>query len=64
LRPVLFNYIAEPEELKSYSDELFDLIQSGKVEVRVHEVYPLKDVARAHSDLEGRKTTGKLVLKL
>lgn len=64
LRPVLFNYIATPEELESYSKELFDLIQSGKIVVKIHEEYPLKDVARAHSDLEGRKTTGKLVLKL
>jgi NADPH2:quinone reductase len=60
----LFGYIATREETEKYSKELFDLIESGKVEVKVHEVYPLKDVAKAHSDLEARKTTGKLLLKL
>lgn len=64
LRPVLFGYIATREELETYSKELFGLISSGKIKVKVHEEYPLKDVARAHADLEGRKTTGKLVLKL
>lgn len=64
LRPVLFGYLATREELEKYSKELFDLIQSGKVNVKVHKVYDLKDVATAHSDLEARKTTGKLVLKL
>ncbi|KAJ9139221.1 NAD(P)-binding protein [Coniochaeta hoffmannii] len=64
LRPVLFNYITTPEELETYTKELFELISSGKVKVKVHEEYPLKDVARAHSDLEGRKTMGKLILKL
>ncbi|KAB5577899.1 hypothetical protein GE09DRAFT_1214110 [Coniochaeta sp. 2T2.1] len=64
LRPVLFNYLVTPEELETYTTELFELISSGKVKVKVHEEYPLKDVARAHADLEARKTTGKLVLKL
>ncbi|KAH8911509.1 NAD(P)-binding protein [Coniochaeta sp. PMI_546] len=64
LRPVLFNYIVTREELETYSRELFELISSGKIKVKVHEEYPLKDVARAHADLEARKTTGKLVLKL
>jgi NADPH2:quinone reductase len=64
LRPVLFNYIVTPEELETYTKELFELISSGKIKVKIHEEYPLKDVARAHSDLEARKTTGKLVLKL
>lgn len=64
LRPSVFNYVATPEELETYTKELFELISSGKVKVKVHEEYPLKDVARAHSDLEGRRTTGKLVLKL
>lgn len=64
LRPVLFNYIATPEEMVMYTTELFELISSGKVQVKVHQEYPLQDVAKAHSDLEARKTTGKLVLKL
>jgi len=64
LRPVLFGYIATKEERQTYTERLFDLLLTGKVNVKVHEVYPLKDVARAHADLEGRKTTGKLLLKL
>lgn len=63
LRPVLFSYLVTREELETYAEELFSLIQSGKLTVNVHKVYPLKDVAQAHSDLEGRKTTGKLLLK-
>jgi NADPH2:quinone reductase len=62
-RPTLFNYVYTREELESYSAELFKFIEDGKLNVRVHEVYPLEEVARAHTDLEGRKTTGKLLLK-
>ena len=40
------------------------LLEEGKVDVRVHHVYDLKYVAQAHADLEGRKTTGKLLLSL
>lgn len=64
LRPVVFNYITTREELETYTKELFDFILSGKVDVKIHDVYPLKDVGRAHSDLEGRKTTGKLLLQV
>ncbi|KAJ9150820.1 NAD(P)-binding protein [Pleurostoma richardsiae] len=64
MRPVVFNYLVEQEERDKYSKELFDLLATGKVEVKVHEVYPLKEVGRAHTDLESRKTSGKLVLKV
>ena len=64
MRPVLFGYIATDEERYAYTKELFDLIAAGKVNVKVHEVYPLEEVARAHTDLESRKTTGKLLLKV
>lgn len=64
MRPVLFGYIVTPEEWERWTTELFDLIKTEKVRIKVHEVYPLKDVARAHTDLEGRKTTGKLLLKV
>ncbi|KAL1862987.1 hypothetical protein VTK73DRAFT_6503 [Phialemonium thermophilum] len=63
LRPTLYNYIATREEFETYTKELFGLLESGKVSLDIHKVYPLKDVAQAHSDLEGRKTTGKLLLK-
>ncbi|KAJ3018770.1 NADPH:quinone reductase [Thoreauomyces humboldtii] len=64
MRPTLFNFIATREEFEGPAKELFDLVGTGKVAVAVHEVYDLKDVARAQSDLEARKTTGKLVMKV
>jgi NADPH2:quinone reductase len=63
LRPTLFNYIYTREEYEKYCAELFDFIIKDKINVRIHETYPLKDIARAHTDIEGRKTTGKLLLK-
>jgi NADPH2:quinone reductase len=63
LRPTLFNYIYTREEFEKYSAELFDFIIKDKLNVRIHETYALADIAKAHTDLEGRKTTGKLLLK-
>jgi len=63
LRPRLFNYIETREEFEQYSAELFDFIAKKEINVRIHETYPLADVARAHTDIESRKTTGKLLLK-
>jgi NADPH2:quinone reductase len=63
-RPVVFNYLVTEEERRTYMTELFAMIADGKVEVKVHKVYDFKDVAQAHTDLESRKTTGKLVLKV
>ncbi|OTA96909.1 hypothetical protein M434DRAFT_8355 [Hypoxylon sp. CO27-5] len=62
MRPTVMNYITNREELDSYSKELFDFIIKDGLDARIHEVYPLSEVARAHADLEGRKTTGKLLL--
>lgn len=62
-RPTLHNYIATREEFEKYTGELFDFIVKGKLNVRIHEIYPLEDVARAHTDLEGRKSTGKILLR-
>ncbi|KAI9705478.1 MAG: NADPH:quinone reductase [Candelina mexicana] len=57
------NSITTREEFEHYTKELFDLMISEKMNVQIHEIYPMKDVARAHNDLEGRKTTGKLLLR-
>ncbi|RYP49452.1 hypothetical protein DL768_004862 [Monosporascus sp. mg162] len=62
MRPSLFSFIVTREELESYTDELFRFILENNLDIRIHEVYPLSQVARAHQDLEGRKTTGKLLL--
>jgi NADPH:quinone reductase len=44
------------------SGEVFNRIASGKLKLRIEHTYPLAEVQRAHRDLEGRKTTGKLLL--
>ncbi|KAL8703027.1 MAG: hypothetical protein Q9201_003803 [Fulgogasparrea decipioides] len=62
-RPTLFNYIYTREEFEHYSTRLFDMMADKKFSVRIHETYPLRDVARAHTDIESRKTMGKLLLK-
>ncbi|ODA81113.1 hypothetical protein RJ55_04076 [Drechmeria coniospora] len=62
MRPIVNGYVAERKDLEMYSTELFQLVTAGKVKISVHEIYPLKDVARAHTDIEGRKTTGKLLI--
>ncbi|KAI0199155.1 hypothetical protein F4808DRAFT_433526 [Astrocystis sublimbata] len=62
MRPTLFNFVTTREELTHYANELFGFIEKDGFNVKVHEVYPLTQVARAHEDLEGRKTTGKLLL--
>ncbi|KAF2473815.1 NAD(P)-binding protein [Lindgomyces ingoldianus] len=63
LRPALIAYITTRDELQMYATELWDFIDKKKLNVRIHEVYPLKDVVRATQDIEGRKTTGKLLLQ-
>lgn len=63
LRPTLFNYVFTREELEKYTAELWDIITKDKLNVKIHEVYPLEDIVRATEDIQGRKTTGKLLLK-
>ncbi|PTB64656.1 NAD(P)-binding protein [Trichoderma citrinoviride] len=64
MRPIVNGYVAERADLERYTSELFDLVLSKKVEVKIHKIYSLKDAAQAHIDLESRKTTGKLLLKI
>lgn len=63
-RPSLGHYIATPEELRWRTTELFDAIADGTLTIRVSATYPLAEAARAHRDLEGRRTTGKLLLRV
>ncbi|HEY5208343.1 MAG TPA: quinone oxidoreductase [Stellaceae bacterium] len=60
-RPSLFTYAAKREDLVAMAKNLFDVVLSGKVKIAVNQTYPLKDAAKAHADLEGRKTTGSTV---
>ena len=61
-RPSLMNYTAKREDLLASATELFDVVLSGVVKIEVNQTYPLAEVAQAHRDLEGRKTTGSTVL--
>jgi NADPH:quinone reductase len=61
-RPSLFNYITTREELVRRSTDVLNMIAQGKLKLRVEHIYPLRDAQQAHRDLEGRKTTGKLLL--
>jgi len=61
-RPTLFHYVEKREELLAAAEALFKIVRSGAVKIEVWKSYPLKDVAHAHADLEGRRTTGSVVL--
>jgi NADPH2:quinone reductase len=61
-RPSLATYGAKRENLVAMAKELFDVVTSGAVKIEVNQTYPLKDAAKAHADLEARKTTGSTVL--
>jgi len=61
-RPTLFHYTAKASDLARGARELFEVVSSGKVKVRIGQTYPLAEAARAHQDLEGRRTTGSTLL--
>lgn len=62
MRPTLFNYISDPQAFQEATTEVFDLLAKDKLKINIHKVYPLADVAQAHKDLTGRKSTGKLLI--
>jgi NADPH:quinone reductase len=61
-RPSLNVYIATREELQQRAADLFGWVRDGKLKLRMEFEFPLKDAAEAHRALEGRKTTGKVLL--
>jgi NADPH2:quinone reductase len=61
-RATLFTHIATREATQQMADDLFTVVQSGAVKIRIDQRYPLAEVARGHRDLEARKTTGSSVL--
>jgi len=63
-RPTLFTYIASREDLEWRSSDMFRWIGEGKLKINIDKIFPLSEAAQAHGDLEGRKTTGKLLLKV
>jgi NADPH2:quinone reductase len=60
--PRLSDYTATRAELETTMDDLFGVVLSGKVKIEVSHEYPLRDAARAHADIEARRTTGSVVL--
>jgi len=61
-RPTLFHYTATREELLQRANDLFTWMSEGWLHVRVDREYALRDAAAAHRALEGRETTGKVLL--
>jgi NADPH2:quinone reductase len=61
-RPTLNHYAAKREDLVATANDLFQVVGSGAVKIPASHKYALKDAAQAHKDLEGRKTTGSVVL--
>lgn len=63
-RPTLFTYIAQRADLEATAASLFDVVGRGAVQIRVQQRYALREAARAHADLEARRTTGSTVFTL
>jgi NADPH2:quinone reductase len=61
-RPSLGHYVLTAEELRKRASAVFEMIAAGKLKLRIAHTYPLTEAAQAHRDLEGRKTTGKILL--
>jgi NADPH2:quinone reductase len=61
-RPTLAHFLANPQERRWRSSEVFGAVADGSLKVRIGATYPLAEARRAHEDLEGRRTTGKVLL--
>jgi NADPH2:quinone reductase len=61
-RPTLNTYAARRADLLGMAKDLFDVVLSGTVKIEINQTYPLQEAARAHGDLESRKTVGSTVL--
>nr|WP_313788401.1 zinc-binding dehydrogenase [Persicimonas caeni] len=62
-RPSLMDYIATRDELEKSAQALFEVVEAGAVHIDVGHRWPLADAADAHRALEGRETTGSIVLE-
>ena len=63
-RQTLFSHITTRETTQEMADEVFEMVSSGKVVIRIDQRFALADVAEAHRSLEARKTTGCTILTL
>jgi NADPH:quinone reductase-like Zn-dependent oxidoreductase len=60
--PVLFHYTTDPRDLREIAGNVFDMVARGALKVDIRQRYPLAEAARAHLDLEARRTIGASVL--
>ena len=60
--PSVSNYTVTRAELLAAAHDLFAMVGSGRIRIAISQTYPLRDAARAHADIESRKTTGSIVL--
>jgi NADPH:quinone reductase len=58
----LGTYAAKRVDLLAMAQDLFDVVLSGAVKIEINQAYPLRDAAKAHQDLQARKTTGSTIL--
>ena len=63
-RQTLFTHIATREATQAMADDLFAVVSSGAVKIRIDQRWPLEQAAQAHRDLEARKTTGSTVFTI
>lgn len=61
-RPTLATFVAKRADLLATANDLFEVVLNGAVKIPIHQTYALKDVQKAHKDLESRKTTGTTLL--
>jgi NADPH2:quinone reductase len=61
-RPTLNTYAAVREDLVAMANDLFEVVRSGKVRIEINRIYPLKQAAQAHREIEARRTIGSTVL--
>jgi NADPH2:quinone reductase len=63
-RPSLAHYVADTVSFKERATKVLNWVAQGSLKLRIERTYPLAELAQAHRDLEGRKTTGKLVIEI
>jgi NADPH:quinone reductase len=63
-RPSLAHYIADAASFRERATKVLNWVAQGSLKLRIERIYPLAELAQAHRDLEGRKTTGKLVVEI
>jgi NADPH2:quinone reductase len=63
-RPSLVHYVADASSFKERAGKVLNWVADGTLKLRIERIYPMADIAQAYNDLEGRKTTGKLLVEV